>query len=79
MLTIGFKRSTGDTNKYSATLSPSVAVNGMTEYQTSSTLGFSVTSSQSLSQFEGGSSYDNTSLFCTHPINAPHVPIVTET
>lgn len=79
MWTIGFKRSTGDTTKYSATLSLSVAVNDMTEYQASSALGCSVTSSQSLSQFEGGSSYDNTSLFCTHPIKSPHVAILTDT
>jgi len=48
----------------------------MIEYQTSSTLGCS---SQSLSQLEGGSSCDKTSLFCTHPINSPHVPILTDT
>jgi len=76
MWTIGFKQSTGDTTKYSATLSLSVAVNDMIEYQTSSTLGCS---SQSLSQLEGGSSCDKTSLFCTHPINSPHVPILTDT
>jgi hypothetical protein len=79
MWTVVFKQSTGDTTKYSATLSLSVAVNDMTEYQTSSTLGCSVTSSQSLSQFEGGSSYDITSQFRTHPTNAPHVPILTDT